>query len=140
MAILQIRLHSYPVVIATDHVTRCVTILYRIMALTLLLLLSLLSLAAADEPSVAVKFNDTKSSDFRVYIDGSEWFRSGILKVRDGGEWWSTESTDKNVLVPTLSVSEYGVDSIGAFAQQRSVNLDPRGRGSLACSTTVGVA
>lgn len=79
--------------------------------------LSLLSAASA-EKNFEVKF-DSESTDFKVYVGAKEWLRSGIFRIRHGGEWWSSESQDKYALVLSGSIEEDGTDSIGAFFKRR---------------------
>lgn len=79
--------------------------------------LSLLSAICA-EKDFSVKF-DSSSPDFKVHVGDREWLRSGILRIRHGGQWWSSESKDKYSLLLSDESEEDGTDSIGAFFKRR---------------------
>lgn len=78
---------------------------------------SLLHLATADQ-TFSVQF-DSESPDFKVYVGEKEWLRSGILRIRNGGEWWSAESEDKYSLKLCNESEEDGTDSIGVFFKRK---------------------
>ena len=73
-------------------------------------------IAAVAGQQINVSFNQD-SADFQVYIDGEEWFRSGALGIRDGGQWWSTEHADKYSLKQSDFDIEEGVDPVGPFTK-----------------------
>ena len=68
--------------------------------------------------SVSVKFGDI-GSDYSVSVNDVEWFRSSSLRVRYGGQVWSTSSTDQYMLVASGQKDDVGEDSIGTFARKR---------------------
>lgn len=78
---------------------------------------TLLCLTTAEQ-DFSVRF-DSEYAGFQVYIGAKEWLRSGIFRIRYGGEWWSSESLDKNSLKLSDSSEENGADSIGVFFKRK---------------------
>lgn len=53
--------------------------------------------------------------EFNVSVGSNYWLRSGVFRLRHEGQWWSSDSTDKNSLKLTDTDAEEGSDSIGTF-------------------------
>lgn len=88
------------------------------MALALFLTFFLLLCVTTGEQDFSVKF-DSEYPDFKVYVGAKEFLRSGILRIRHGGQWWSSESVDKYSLKLSDNSDEDGADSIGVFLKQK---------------------
>jgi len=73
--------------------------------------LLLLSLATALE----LHFYHEDRPEFEIIVSGIEpWFRSGELRIRDAGAWWSSAGS-ANVLEVLDHHEEVGTDPIGYF-------------------------
>ena len=87
-----------------------------------LLLCSLLCLCslshAVDDTDLSLGLDD-KSSDFKIFVNGETWFRSGQLGVWHKDVWWSSENTDNNVLKIASYDTTGGEDFIGTFVKHR---------------------
>ena len=83
-------------------------------------LLCLCCLQSVQPTDIHLEVSDSSSAEFKLYVDGKEWFRSGVLGVRHKDVWWSSEHTDA---AHSLIVSEYakeeGSDLIGDFSKHK---------------------
>ena len=70
--------------------TNVFTLLYNVIILLFLLIWSIF----AHEPvNLKVDFdNQTSLPKFKVLLSGVEWFSSGAIRIRNGGETWTTNN------------------------------------------------
>ena len=81
-----------------------------------ILLSSISSILAFKPVDVKVDFyNQTSSPDFKVLLSGVEWFHSGAMHIRSGGETWTTSNNGENFLKLIDKSDETGEDILGEF-------------------------
>ena len=68
---------------------------------------------ALQPPNVSVTLDD--SGGFKVMLSGVEWLRSGPVGIRDGGQWWASDSKDKYLLKVEKHLTDKGEDVFGSF-------------------------
>lgn len=71
--------------------------------------------AVVAEQTIEVVFEVDQDPSFKIYIAGKEWFRSGALRIRHSGQWWSSGDADKYSLKAGEYSQEEGSDAIGRF-------------------------
>ena len=80
------------------------------------ILCSLLCGSCAFSPiDVKVTFDGGDSPDFKVYLSGVEWLRSGAVGIRDSGQLWSTDHKDKYLLKVVSDSTTSGTDVLGEY-------------------------
>ena len=74
--------------------------------------------ATAIQP-VDVKVSvDEKSGSFNIFVEGDSewpWLRSGVVGVRNDGQWWASHNKDNHLLKMTKHATGSGQDAIGEF-------------------------
>ena len=114
------------------------TLYFAMAPMLLFLVLSTIGVAstAGDNILITTKF-DPEYADFKIYLGPEQWFRSGELKLRHNGQWWSTASKNDYSLTLTKYVEEErGADDIGHYFKRRWV-LGVRGGVGLLCCSSV---
>ena len=87
-----------------------------------LLLCSLLCLCslsqAAEDTDIDLGLNEG-GPEFKIFVDGETWFRSGQLGVRHKDVWWSSENTDNYILKFGNYDTTGGEDFMGTYVKHR---------------------
>ena len=85
-------------------------------------ILSISSILAFKVVDLKVDFyNQTSSPGFKVLLSGVEWFRSGAVCIRSGGETWTTSNSENNFLKLIDKSDETGEDILGEFDSTKYV-------------------
>ena len=64
---------------------------------------------------VKVTFDTDNSPDFKVFLSGVEWLRSGAVSITDNGQTWASNNKDKYILKSVQRSTATGSDVIGEF-------------------------
>ena len=95
----------------------------RSFCISFILSISSIHIVAFKSVEVNVDFYNQTSSDFKVLLSGVEWFHSGAMSIRSGGETWTstTNNNGKNFLKVIDKSDVTGEDILGEFDSMKYV-------------------